>query len=78
VKVEGEIGKDVIPAGRCAAGRFQIDETGFEKAWNTVCAWLTESGYQPCGSAYELYHNSVEEDKQRRFDVEICVPVKPL
>ncbi|MDR2886571.1 MAG: AraC family transcriptional regulator [Bacteroidales bacterium] len=78
VKVDGEIGKDVIPAVKCAVGRFQIDETGFEKAWNTVCVWLTESGYQPCGNCYELYHNSVEEDRHRRFDVEICIPVKPL
>ncbi len=78
VKVEGEIGKAVIPAGKYAVGRFQIDEMGFEKAWNTMCLWITESGYQPSGNSYELYYNTPEEDAQRKFDLDICIPVKPL
>ncbi len=78
VKVEGEIGKGVIPAGKYAVGRFQIDEKGFEKAWNTMCLWLTESGYQPNGNSYELYYNSAEEDMQKKFDLDICIPVKIL
>ena len=78
VKVEGEIGKSVIPAAKCAVGRFQIDAKGFEKAWNTICSWMTESGYQPDGNPYELYHNSLEEDVIQKFDLEICIPVKPL
>jgi len=78
VKVEGEIGKATIPAAKCAVGRFQIDAKGFEKAWNTICSWMTESGYQPDGNPYELYHNSLEEDVIQKFDLEICIPVKPL
>ncbi len=78
VKVEGEIGKRIVPAGKYAVGRFQIDEKGFEKAWNTMCLWLTDSGYQPHGNSYELYYNSAEEDAQRKFDLDICIPVKPL
>jgi AraC family transcriptional regulator len=78
VKVEGEIGKAVIPGGKYAVARFQVDSKGFEKAWNTMCLWVTESGYQFCGSPYELYYNSLEEDKHEQFDVEICIPVKPL
>ena len=78
VKVDGEIGKAVIPAGKHAVGRFQIDATGFEKAWSTVCLWITESGYQPYGNPYELYYSSPEDDAQGKFDLEICVPVKPL
>ena len=78
VKVDGEIGKAIIPAGKHAVGRFQIDVTGFEKAWSTVCLWVTESGYQPCGNPYELYYNSPEDDAQGKFDLDICIPVKPL
>jgi AraC family transcriptional regulator len=78
VKVDGEIGKATIPAGKCAVGRFKIDEKGFEKAWGTVCLWLTESGYQPDGNPYELYYSSPEEDAQGKFDLDICIPVKPL
>ena len=78
VKVEGEIGKATIPAAKCAVGRFQIDEKGFEKAWNTMCLWMTESGYQPEGNPYELYYNSPEDDAERKLDLDICIPVKPL
>ena len=78
VKVEGEIGKATIPAAKCAVGRFQIDEKGFEKAWNTMCLWISESGYQPVGNPYELYYNSAEEDAKMQFDLDICIPVKPL
>jgi AraC family transcriptional regulator len=78
VKVEGEIGKAVIPAGKHAVGRFQIDAHGFEKAWSTVCLWITESGYQPYGNPYELYYSSAEDAAKGKFDLDICIPVKPL
>ena len=78
VKTDGEIGKATIPAGKHAVGRFQIDAYGFEKAWGTVWLWVTESGYQPHGNPYELYYNSPSDDAQGKFDLEICIPVKPL
>ena len=78
VKVGGEIGKATIPAGKHAVGRFRIDATGFEKAWSTVCLWITESGYQPYGNPYELYYSSPEDDARGKFELDICVPVKPL
>ena len=78
VEVGGEIGKAVIPGGKYAVGRFQVDPKGFEKAWNTMCLWLADNGWQYNGSPYELYHNSLEEMVHERFDVEICIPVKPL
>lgn len=79
VRVEGEIGKSTVPAGKYAVGRFEIKETEFEEAWNTMCSWLTDSGYQPGdGSTYELYHNQYSEDAEFRFIVDICIPVKPL
>lgn len=79
VKVDGEIGKMKLDGGKYAVGHFEIDETGFEKAWNTMCLWFTESGYQPGdGYPYELYYNSPEEDVKRRFILDICIPVKPL
>ncbi len=78
VNVEGEIGKAVIAGGKYAVGRFQVDGKGFEKAWNTMCVWLIDNGYQNNGSPYELYYNSFEDDVIQNFDVEICIPVKPL
>ena len=79
VKVEGEIGKSTVPAGKYAVGHFEIKETEFEQAWNTMCSWLTESGYQPGeGYTYELYHNDYNEHPEHKFIVDICIPVKPL
>ena len=76
VKVDGEIGKIKLESGKYAVGRFEIDEKGFEKAWNTMCLWFTESGYQPGeGYSYELYYNSPDEDAKRRFILDICIPV---
>lgn len=79
VKVEGEIGKSTVSAGKYAIGHFEIKETEFELAWNTMCSWLTESGYQPGeGSTYELYHNDYNEHPEHKFIVDIYIPVKPL
>jgi len=79
VKVDGEIGKMTLESGKYAVGHFEIDEKGFEKAWNTMCLWFTESGYQPRdGYPYELYYNSPEEDSERKFILDICIPVKTL
>ncbi len=79
IKVEGEIGKSIVSAGKYAVGHFEIKENEFEQAWNTMCSWLTESGFQPGeGSTYELYHNDYKDHPEHRFIVDICLPVKPL
>jgi AraC family transcriptional regulator len=78
VKVDGEIGKATIPAGKYGVCRFQVDQKGFEKAWNTMWLWMTESGYQPCGSPFEVYYSSPEDHIKGNFDIEIYIPIKPL
>lgn len=76
VKVDGEIGKMTVPGGKYAVGHFEIDVTGFPKAWSSMCLWFTESGYQQGdGCTYELYHNSHQEGL---FIIDICIPIKPL
>jgi len=79
VKVEGEIGKMTVPAGKYAVGHFEIVETQFELAWNTMCLWLTESGYEPGeGYNYELYYNDHTQHPERKFILDICIPLKRL
>lgn len=79
VKAEGEIGKMSIDAGKYAVGRFEITEMGFTDAWDTMCHWLSESGYQPDdGLPYELYHNDHTQHPEHKFILDICIPVKPL
>lgn len=76
---EGEFTSFELPGGKYAVGRFEIDETGFKDAWDSVCLWLADSGYQPSdGLPYELYHNNHEEHPERKFILDICIPVKPL
>ena len=79
VKTEGEFGTMTVPAGRYAVGRFEITETGFQDAWDSMCLWVSESGYQPAdGFPYELYHNNHEEHPEKKHILDICIPVKPL
>lgn len=79
VKTEGEIGKMQIPGGRYFVAHFEILPEEFQKAWDSACLWLSESGYQPSdGNPYELYHNNHEEHPEKKFIVDICIPAKPL
>lgn len=79
VKTEGEIGKMTIPGGKFAVGHFEIKVTEFEEAWNTMCVWFTESGYEPGeGNPYEFYYCDPENHPENKFVLDICIPVKPL
>lgn len=79
VKTEGEIGKMTILGGKYFVSHFEISAMEFQQAWDSACLWLSESGYQPADeSPYELYHNNHEEHPQKKFIVDICIPVKPL
>lgn len=79
VKVEGEIGKMTIEGGKYAVGRFEVSETEFEQAWNIMCEWFTQSNCQPGdGCTYEIYHNDHLTHPERKFIIDICIPVKPL
>lgn len=79
VKVKGEIGKMIIPAGKYAVGHFILDINEFEKAWNTMCLWFSESSYQQGdGNSMEIYHNDFKHHPEKKNIVDICIPIKPL
>jgi len=79
VKVDGEIGKLTIPGGKYAVGHFELGFSDFEKAWNSMCNWFVESGYQQGdGCTYELYHNDYTTHPEQKHIVDICIPIKPL
>jgi len=79
VKVDGEIGKLIIPGGKYAVGHFELGMDEFEKAWNSMCKWFVDSGYQQGdGCTYELYHNDHTTHPEKKHIVDICIPVKPL
>ena len=76
-KVDGEVGKMQLDGGTYAVGRFLVDATQFQQAWEWMYGqWLPSSGYQPDDKpCFELYP---EEPKNGKFTVDICIPVKPL
>lgn len=78
--VDGEVGKNILPAGKYAVGRFELSSPEFEEAWGGVMGgWLPQSGYQcddrPC---FEVYLNDPKTHPEGKCIVDICVPVKPL
>ncbi|WP_291585996.1 GyrI-like domain-containing protein [Bacteroides sp.] len=49
----------IISGGKYAVGHFELRTDEFRKAWNPMCHWFIESGYQQGnGYTYELYHNN--------------------
>lgn len=79
-KVDGEVGKMNVAGGKYAMARFEITENQFTEAWTSLCAgWLPESGYE-CDERlpFELFHNNHLEHPQRKFILDICIPVRPI
>jgi AraC family transcriptional regulator len=79
-RVDGEVGKAVIPAGKNAIAHFEIKPDQYTDAWNAVYGgWLPESGYQPDDRpCFELYLNDAKSHPEGKCIVNIYVPVKPL
>lgn len=78
-KAEGEFGKMFVPGGKYIVGSFKVKPHQFGEAWDAVCRWLADSGYQPTdGYPYEFYPEEHEEGPPPVFTVDICIPVKPL
>lgn len=76
---EGEFGKMHLPGSKCAVGSFKVKPHQFGEAWDAVCRWLADSGYQPSdGLPFEYYPEEHEPGPKPIFTVDICVPVKPL
>lgn len=76
-KEEGEIGSLIIKKGKYAVGRFEIDQSEFKKTWEYMCAWTLDNGYlEGDGDYYEIYCNNHEDHPEKKFIVDICIPVK--
>lgn len=72
-----ERGNRIIAKGKFAVGRFEISDSEFEMAWDSMCVWVAENGYKSTDSDYyELYHNDHNEHPERKFILDICIPVE--
>lgn len=77
VKTEGEIGGYEISGGLYAIGRFEIGMEEFPDAWRGMFDLLAEHGCQCTnGYHYEIYQNNRDEHPEKKWIVDICIPVK--
>ncbi|MBN2220147.1 MAG: AraC family transcriptional regulator [Kosmotogaceae bacterium] len=76
-RVDGDIGKMIVPAGEYAVAHFELDSTEYAQAWDWVYGvWLPESGYIPDDRpSFEMYPD-VESSEEGKKVVEICVPIR--
>lgn len=77
VATEGIIGQLTTEAGRYVTGNFEITAQEFEMAWQSVFVWINENGFRTDEKDYfEIYHNDFNTHPEKKFIVEICVPIK--
>jgi AraC family transcriptional regulator len=80
VATQGEINMMDIPEANCAVYRFIGKEAEIKIAYKSLFKdWLPESGYQPDDyPCYEIYYQSADQNPEKKFEMDICLPVKPL
>jgi len=77
IEVDGKIGKLELDSDKFAVGRFEIGEKEFSQAWDSMCVWVAENGYKSKdGDYYELYHNDHTQHPEKKFILDICIPVE--
>jgi AraC family transcriptional regulator len=77
IKVDGEVNLMTVPQDKYAVGRFEIGVMEFEQAWESMCVWVADNGYSnKDGDYYELYHNDHMQHPERKFILDICIPVE--
>jgi len=78
-KGDGEIGTMKVPGGLFAVAHVEIDVTQFGEAWDKLMEWMPTSGYQPDDRmCYELYLNDPDTHPEKKWQVDICEPIRPL
>lgn len=75
-EAEGEIRPVTIQKGSYAVGHFEIAASDFPKAWESLCIWVVENGYEfQDGDYFEIYHNDHVTHPEQKFMVDLCIPV---
>ena len=74
------VNSQIIPAGKYATFRTIIIGHDFDLPWTQLMrSWLPTSGYQPAdGPRFERYYSDGSHDPEGRWDLEVCLPVRPL
>ncbi len=80
VKPGPEISLTDIPAARCAVARFEGLQPEIPLAYDELFGkFIPEHGYQPADQpAYEIYYDGPQKNPERKFTLDLCVPVEPM
>jgi DNA gyrase inhibitor GyrI/AraC-like DNA-binding protein len=80
LRPDGEVSVGRIPANRYAMVRCRGDIHKEDRAWKYLFySWLPASGYEPTADpAMELYRRHPVEVGWETFDMDCCLPVRPL
>ena len=77
VHTDGEAGLMEVKKDKYAVGRFEISALEFTQAWDSMCVWVAEKGYtSKDGHYYEMYYNDHEQHPEKKFILDICIPVE--
>lgn len=75
VKTDGEISAYTIPVGQYAVGHFEILWDEFQTSWECMFRLIDEHGCRCCGLPFEVYLNNYETHPEKKWIVDICIPV---
>lgn len=75
LKTDGEISAYTLPAGQYAVGRFEILWDEFQTSWECMYRLIDEHGCQCYGLPFEVYLNNSETHPEKKWIVDICIPV---
>ena len=68
-----------LPAGLYAVYHCEVVNNDFQTPWTRLMQeWLPSSGYRPDGEkrpSYERYYNNAEEHPEKKWIIDICLPV---
>lgn len=80
IETSGEIGAYHLASGNYALGRFEVDETEYQSAWDYMLfRWIPKSGYKVSDRlAFEAYASNHQAEGQNKIVVEICIPIESI
>lgn len=76
IETSGEVGRMQIESGKFAVGTFELGESEYEQAWQSMFVWINEQGYEAAPKdCYQIYRNSPHPSSTGKSLIEICIPV---
>lgn len=79
INADGEIRQLTLQKGMYAVGHFEIKAEEIPKAWESMCIWVIENGYEfRDGDYFEMYHNDHKTHPEQKFILDICIPLEKI